>query len=508
MERFGITAEEMTGAGAGRELESGMQRQLRELESGIPYMAGVLGRRDQPVTPGGGYISPTAQLRGVRNRESRTMGMIGLQGQVSGMSEADIINQSAAARMRFAEEEYQAELRIANLKATEAEKEQSREDALDQLNQKIFDAQVEREKAILELTLRTKQEFESSVSGLISAAAGGHATSWLRSRALGLGDKIIGKAAGVVFDKLSTASKQKTVSIPDVLGSAAKDASVDQNSQITLDNSTATRDNTTALQDLTSVLRGTGGGFGIGGSGGGGGGLKIGGLGGLGPLYGMPSSGSGGGGSGTASSMSSGIGKLMNLAAGGFLGYEGVTTLTKGGIQNKLAGAGEVAAAAGMILPLISSTLAVAGPIGMAAGAALGFVSSLFGDPKQRREHQISQELKYNQFFAPEQINATMTTHGTYADFDRFGGTRGSSLSPFPNVQEPYADWKHNTMVPGRTLSQFGGPGGPPTPQVNVTVHAIDSKSFTDHSADIAGAVHHALSSGRAPDLQQTLRSL
>jgi hypothetical protein len=62
-----------------------------------------------------------------------------------------------------------------------------------------------------------------------------------------------------------------------------------------------------------------------------------------------------------------------------------------------------------------------------------GFVSSLFGDPRQIRQHQINQALKYNQFLAP------VSTGGTYSDMDRFGNVRMSSFSPFPQVEHGYS---------------------------------------------------------------------
>jgi hypothetical protein len=106
---------------------------------------------------------------------------------------------------------------------------------------------------------------------------------------------------------------------------------------------------------------------------------------------------------------------------------------------------------------------------------------------------------------APVAINAAMTTGGTYADFDRFGAARGSGLAPFPTVQQGFFDYRNNTTVPGRTTSAFGGPGAQ---SITVNVQTLDSRSFNDNSHLVAGALQHALDTGRATGLQDTLRRL
>jgi hypothetical protein len=99
-----------------------------------------------------------------------------------------------------------------------------------------------------------------------------------------------------------------------------------------------------------------------------------------------------------------------------------------------------------------------AGAILTGVAAISGAVGLLFGDPKAIRQHQIDQALKYNQFMAPVSVNATMSTGRTYSDLDRFGAPRGSH--PSRKSSRGISTTGTNTVVPGRTLSQIGGPTG------------------------------------------------
>ena len=98
-------------------------------------------------------------------------------------------------------------------------------------------------------------------------------------------------------------------------------------------------------------------------------------------------------------------------------------------------------------------------------------------------------------------VNASMGTGGTYADYDRFGGMRSSSFSPFPTVEQGFFLYREGMTVPGRTVNPYGG-------GVTVNVQTLDSRSFNDNSHLIAGALNHALQTNRATDLQETLRNL
>jgi hypothetical protein len=110
-----------------------------------------------------------------------------------------------------------------------------------------------------------------------------------------------------------------------------------------------------------------------------------------------------------------------------------------------------------------------------------------------------------SQYLAPQAIKLTAGSNGGYSDVDQFGNVRSSSLSPYPIVSNPYLDVPRRTDVPGHTISPFGGYSNQTGAQVNVTVHAMDSKSFMDHSDEIAGAVQNALKSNYHP-LIKTVR--
>jgi hypothetical protein len=123
-------------------------------------------------------------------------------------------------------------------------------------------------------------------------------------------------------------------------------------------------------------------------------------------MYGLPTSGgAGGGGGGFGLGGSSTLGKVGTYAGAAFLGYQGVRSLAKGGGQGIAAGIGEIAGAAAMVDPEPISKMIL-----MGTALVSGFVSSLFGDPKQIRQHQINHAVKYNQFMAPVSINVAMST--------------------------------------------------------------------------------------------------
>lgn len=72
-------------------------------------------------------------------------------------------------------------------------------------------------------------------------------------------------------------------------------------------------------------------------------------------------------------------------------------------------------------------------------------------------------------------------------DPSRFGDARTSSLSPNPQILEPYADWRRGVQVPGTTVSQFGGKG--PSNPLNINIYAMDSRSVIDHAPVLADAI-------------------
>jgi len=197
-------------------------------------------------------------------------------------------------------------------------------------------------------------------------------------------------------------------------------------------------------------------------------------------------------------------GAIVGLAGAGFGAFKGISEMTKGGAQN-------IAGGLGTTLMSVAPLTGPAAPFVMAAGLLSDVVSAAFGDPRANRAKDISKKLQYSQFMAPEALNVTMDTSGNYADYSSSGQARGSDLSPWPIVQQPYYDPSHSTWVPGRIISQFGGPSGitsSPAPTVNIA--ALDSQSFHDamtrNSDMLEDVMTHVASKASGPFLG-TLRN-
>lgn len=453
-----------------------------------------------------GYRSPAQQLRDARDDERRYSSLSRVTGQLAGQSEGDQIASQAAARIRFADREYQAQLRINEAKLRGNDLEEANADALDQKHQKTFDAQMARDQALLEIALRAKEGFQNAAVGFARAARSGDIGGFLRGQVEGMADKVVSNVAGMAWPQI-----QKL--IPHAGGTLGKilqgtPFGPDPTKAAVADNSLATRANTAATLALTKAMATARLGGGGGAPGGGGGGL---------PSFGGGSGGGASGGGGFSDGVGSGetdaeysglpgggvngdyAGETNNPAGGGGKGVGSYaaagggaavglyTAFTSKSTKGKLSGAGDATMSIGAMIP------PPAGPIVMAAGAAMKLASVFMGDPKQRRSEGIAKQLNTSQFLEPAAINAIMTAGGGFADYDRFGGVRGSNLSPFPSVQQGYFDYRNDVTIPGRTVSQFGGGSAPP---VNITVNALDARSVLDRHQDIASAVLMALDKG------------
>ena len=147
----------------------------------------------------------------------------------------------------------------------------------------------------------------------------------------------------------------------------------------------------------------------------------------------------------------------------------------------------------------------VAGAVVAGAAAIASLVSSFLPDPRQTRANQISKTMFTQQYLAPPPINMMASTSGGYSDVDIYGNVRESNFSPYPITSSAYLDVPRRTVVPGHGISTFGGfsntPGAlTPNPVIyNVTIQAMDSKSFIDHANDITTAVHHEIQSNFHP---------
>ena len=205
---------------------------------------------------------------------------------------------------------------------------------------------------------------------------------------------------------------------------------------------------------------------------------------------------------------------VAGIAGAAGAAYKGISDISSPVPGRKVAGAGELAGAAGgamSLLPLLGASAAL-GPIGMgiaAAGALIAGISSLFGVGPQDRQRDIQKNLAANAFMAPMAQNVMMSTNGGYADISETGDVRTSNLSPFPVVSQPYLDFPRRIVVPGHIISPFGGYSNqtgalvsPQQPGVTINIHAIDSQSFMDHADAITSAVNHAVQSNYHPLIQ------
>jgi hypothetical protein len=159
-----------------------------------------------------------------------------------------------------------------------------------------------------------------------------------------------------------------------------------------------------------------------------------------------------------ASGLSKGVGIAGALAGAGVGIYAGVD---QGGARGALTATGSAAGAAGAIMSIAGFT-GPAAPILMGVGLALGMIPSLLGDPKKKREAAIDNMIAGGRFSEPESIERSydLASGGSF-DYDY----RGRS----------------------RTVSRT---------TVQITVPAMDSKSFLDRAGDICLAVRKGLQDG------------
>jgi hypothetical protein len=146
----------------------------------------------------------------------------------------------------------------------------------------------------------------------------------------------------------------------------------------------------------------------------------------------------------------------------------------KGGARGALGGTSAILGTAAALtagVPILGEVLGIA-----ALGTSL--VKSMLGDPKVMRQKQIAKNLFLDQYQAPEALNVTSSTRGTFADIGRDGNIRQSSLSPYPRVTTPYLDLPYRFNVPGTQSSQFGGGGTVTINNINNNVAAMDAGSF------------------------------
>lgn len=202
------------------------------------------------------------------------------------------------------------------------------------------------------------------------------------------------------------------------------------------------------------------------------------------------------------------------MIAGGAVGlYQGIKTGgARGGFESAAGGAGIASGVAGIAgaLGVVSPILSALGPIGAIAAPLLGLVSAAFGDPKANFAQNQARDLRNNTYFAPAGQSVVSDTNGGMVSYGANGLPRGGSpYSAFGSSSSPGYFSHYNgyyTPVQAYNNPTFQIPAGqqappnpaPPVQQVNLTVHTMDSQSFSDNSGKIADAVKLAMQQGHS----------
>jgi hypothetical protein len=335
-------------------------------------------------------------------------------GQLAGQSEGDQIASQAAARIRFADREYQAQLRINEAKLRGNDLEEANADALDQKHQKTFDAQMARDQALLEIALRAKEGFQNAAVGFARAARSGDIGGFLRGQVEGMADKVVSNVAGMAWPQIEKLIPHAGGTLGKILQGTP--FGPDPTKAAVADNSLATRANTAATLALTKAMATARLGGGGGASGGGGGGL---------PSFGGGSGGGGASGGGYSDGVGSGetdveysqpaIWSERRLCRRdqqpgiarrrqgrrqlcGVCRGRGLRHLQRGDFEfhkRETERGGRRAMSIGAMLP------PPAGPIVMAAGAVMKGISLVLPDHKKQRAEHIAKLGATSQFMEP-----------------------------------------------------------------------------------------------------------
>jgi hypothetical protein len=208
-------------------------------------LAGALELPEAPVPVG--YVSPQQQLRDVHRQEQLAVTRTTTAAYLSGTRPERQTDALYKLRQDYADKALQAELRIAETKATEHEKEEARIEARSHKEERLFEAQMEREDRLIQLTKSRFDEIKHSVSGL-------YETLFTRPRQFGgqLFGTLRDAALKPVINNLSTATTRFL--FPMIHGQSLDPVkiSTDQNSVVTAQN-------TQAVLGLTSAMSAAGG---------------------------------------------------------------------------------------------------------------------------------------------------------------------------------------------------------------------------------------------------------
>lgn len=155
--------------------------------------------------------------------------------------------------------------------------------------------------------------------------------------------------------------------------------------------------------------------------------------------------------------------------AAGASGLEAVMGFKRGGAKGITQGIGGVLGTVAAFDPEpISKAILMGGAF------VMGLVSKFLGTSREARKKQISDNLAASVFTDRLPMNITQGLGGGFADFGSNGEARGSSLSPYPQINEPQYSRNSDgtyTMASGQQMSAFGGG------DVHLHLSAIDSQS-------------------------------
>lgn len=494
-------------------------------------------------------IGPTSadQLRIDADRERVGVGQIQVSGQRG--DELATAQRVAAFQISAVEKRRDLELSLAN---QSEDKERLQENARLDFEEKLFDIRSSLEDKIIEKRKANQQESVSSITGLIMSANGGGSgvSSYMKGFAQNLESKVLGnfletvikpgqfslpgKAGellkGTMFGAVPGSPTEKKIDTTNAWLQAIYGA-VSGNPSVT-DPAAAKSGPSGTATSFPGFGSGTVAGIGSIATGVAGGGVT----GGLGALLGMGSKSTALSSGSTLSQVLSGFGHtgdvrgILTGVSSGPNGAESLSTSEQvgagigtagviyGGVRGVTSGIksggargtiGAIGAAAGTAAALDPEPISKA----ILAGVALTsqIVTSFMGDPRANRSQQIFKELGNAKFNEPVALNESADSGGHYADVDRFGNVRTSSLSPTPTVSQPGQYYRNGVyeQIPGYVGTPYSPMPTPPAagPTINVTipVSTMDAKSFNDNSHLVIGAVHSGITKGQGAGLLSEL---
>ena len=189
------------------------------------------------------------------------------------------------------------------------------------------------------------------------------------------------------------------------------------------------------------------------------------------------------------------------LGASAFAAYDG---FSRGGARGALEGTGGLAGAASGVM-MLAGVSGPAAPILAGVGLALGAITTLFGDPKQIRSNQISEEIRNALYMAPPSVSLSADMNGSQTRTNRAGQIESTPWNAFRyQVNDPHYLTGYNESRNGSNDPRNGEiiPGTVIYQTFNMTVHAADAKSFVDQRNVLALAVQQAMQEGHPLNYQ------